>query len=268
MEPMVVDGDEFERSITFDTSRRNDLKVTVGVELYRDREPELLDTLCRLQGEQYRPFRTKSRDLDLGVVPKRRLIEACPGRIAVALHDGRPDKLALVEAVHSALLYDRLRPFGPEALVVTDGAERRAKLFAGAVSAIDVGPVTPVACQQSEWYYPHAYLADVLAGAIGKYYTESEPFPRESFDAVVVTTNGTHDGGWNRAYRALARRKTFENVPTYRRRRSESPSERIGCWFRGEFGAADGERPDTDSTQHVVNWLDERGYETAATQLQ
>lgn len=264
---MLVDDEMYERSVAFDTSGGEGLKVTVGVELSRTEEATLLNKLCKIHGEQYRPFGTKSRDLNLDDVPMERLIRGCPGQICVALHDGRPDRIQPIEAVHSAILFDCLGDSDSPPVVVADGNDKRAKMFDRARRAIDAGSSPVVSCCRAEYYYPHAYLADVLASAIRKFHDFSEMFPRDGFDAVEITTSGTEDGSWNRGYREVTRGDETGSVASYDRRRADAPAERVGCWFRGEFGAGDGDEPATDSTRPTINWLRENGYEAAADRL-
>lgn len=273
MQKMRVGDDRYDRSIAFDASsgaggdRGSRTTVTIGVEATREQEAELLDICCELQTPQYRPFATKSSDLELATVPLDRIVERFSGRIAVGVHHGPPRELSNVEAVHSALLYDTLRPFESEVVTLCDGEKRRVELLGCALQALGVESTPAVACQRSEFYYPHSYLADLLAGVIRATLDDSESPPEDAFREVPVTSRDESKGRFSMAYNAVAGGRYQWQKSSYDERRAETTSERVECWFDGRFGTSTGERPDTDSVRPVTGWLESEGYDSAADRL-
>lgn len=259
------------RSIAFDATDRNDLVVTVGVEANRTQEATLLDDLYEtLSDDGYEPFRTKSRDLSLDPQSVSTVVSNFRGRVGVCLHKDDVT-LPYAEAVHSAILLDELRPNAVDTVCLVDGNTDRAKKLQQASGAISSSTPPIVSCVQSELYYPHSLLADLVAGTVadetqkdGRHVPSAETSSSLTF---VETTGQSRTGRWGKAYSTVARDEGNWDSPSVRQQYADSVPERVVCWFRGTMARKHAPPPSSDGLRPVVRRLDAIGCETVATWL-
>lgn len=265
MEPLLIGGDEYERSVAFDGTKAGGTQVTVGVEATREQEAQLLDICCDEQGDQFRPFATKSDNLDLNEVPVGELIERFPGRVAVGLCSGAPNQFIQAEAAHSAVLYSKLDPVESTTAVIADGDEIHAERLGEALWSLEAGRVPAVPCHKSEFYYPQSYLADLLAGAIAGDYDITNS---EVQEACEVWTEASDDGDpfW-KAYNAVRAGEYSYRLPDREEKIAQKPSTRARVWFGGSFRSNAGSQLQTDSTRRVETWLERNGHTAAAERI-
>lgn len=258
------------RSIGFDATDRGNLVVTVGVLVNRTQEAMLLDTLYRELSEYgYLPFRTKSRDLELPPEKIRDILLQCRGTVGICIH--RADvTLPYAEAVHSAMLLRELNITTNDTISIVDGDDSRAALLSHTASGMGVIPPAVVHCTQSELYYPHLLLADLVAGTVADQ-AESKPdatngvSPEGSVVVVKDTTENSRKGRWGRGYAAAARGDGDVPQSTFEQRYADSPRERISCWFQGFFGHRNSRPPTSDGVTPVVGRLKAIDCEDVAT---
>lgn len=258
MKDFTVDDDSFPRSIGFDATERPGLVVTVGVLLNRAQEATLLDDLHQMiYDDGYRPFRTKSRDLSLPPEKVKQLLLRCNGEVGICVHQDDV-KLPFAEAAHSAILLDELSVTTDETIAIVDGDQSRADQLDQTAGAIDVVPPSITNCAQSELYYPHLLLADLVAGVVAETLTEDPTaFPSASPDGPVETTLETtpREGRWGRGYSAAARGEGEVRRAKFEQRYGDSVRERVSCWFHGVFGKKHAPPPESDGVRPVVGRL-------------
>lgn len=273
MQDFVVNGElRASKSIGFDATERENLVVTVGVLMNRTQEAILLDDLYReLADDGYLPFRTKSRDLSLPPDKIREVIRTCTGEIGICIHQDDV-KLPYAEATHSAILLSELNVTTDETIAIVDGERSRADLLYHAASGIEVIPPAIVNCTQSELYYPHLLLADLVAGVVANQ-VQSDPTianrisPEDSLVTVENTTTNSREGRWNRGYSAVASSTGDVPRPKFEQRYADSLQKRVSCWFRGQFGNRDSHPPNSDSVAPVIGTLEALGCTEVATWL-
>lgn len=272
MQDFNVDDNPRPRSIGFDATDRRDLVVTVGVLLNRTQEATLLDDLYQtIYDDGYRPFRTKSRDLSLPPTKVQNLLLRCNGKVGICIHQDDV-KLPFAEAVHSAILLDELSVTTDDTIAIVDGDQGRADQLYQAVTAIDLVPPSVVNCAQSELYYPHLLLADLVAGVVADTIAEDpSAFLSASNDGPVEilldTTRSSRKGRWGRGYSAAARGEGEVQRSKFEQRYADSVRERVSCWFHGTFGKTHAPPPNTDGVQPVVGRLNAIGCTDVATWL-
>ncbi len=261
MQDFVVDDVRASQSIGFDATKRENLTVTVGVLVNRTQEAMLLDALYEELGEDgYLPFRTKSRDLSLSSDEIRSVMRRCTGRIGICI-DQDEVTLSYAEATHSAILLSELNVPTDGTIAIVDGDRSRADLLYHAASGIDIVPPAVVNCTQSEFYYPHLLLADLIAGNVADQ-VETDPMvatrvsPEGPVEAVADTTTNSRNGRWERGYSASARSEGDVQRPTFEQRYADSLRKRVSCWFRGSFGDRDSHPPTSDGVAPVVGRLE------------
>jgi len=258
MQDFVVDGTAYPQSIGFDATERDGLVVTVGVALNRTSEARLLEILYQeLHDEDYRPFRTKSRDLSLSPHKIDAVLQQCHGEIGICVHQDSV-KLPYAEATHSAILLDELAVPTNKSVVIVDGDNSKSELFQHATSGIGLTPPPVVHCTQSEMYYPHLLFADLVAGRIAdSIESGSNPAyeiqPIGSIEAITHTT--TDDDQWGRGYNSAARQEGGSTNRVFEQRYASSFRERVTCWFNGWFGYQNAAPPASTSVQPVVGRL-------------
>lgn len=267
------DVEDFTRSqsVAFDATDRTGLTVTVGVEANRTQEATLLDDLYEtLSGDGYEPFRTKSRDLSLEPQKVSDVVSGFRGTVGICLHK-KEVKLPYAEAVHSAILVDEMTPSPTDTICLVDGDPSRATKLRQASAAIGVSRPPVVSCVQSELYYPHSLLADLVAGVVAD---EAADNPRlgpsigSSPSVIFLNTTGqSQTGRWGKAYSAVARSEGDWDQPDIRQRYADSVSERVSCWFRGAVARKHAPEPSSDGLRPVVRRLDAMGCDTVATWL-
>lgn len=270
MQNFVVDDEARTQSIGFDATDRGNLVVTVGVLVNRTQEAILLDDLYQeLSDDGYLPFRTKSRDLDLPPEKIQDVLLRCRGKVGICIHQDDVT-LPYAEAVHSAILLDELTVTTNDTVSIVDGDSSRADLLYHAASGMGVIPPAVVNCTQSELYYPHLLLADLVAGAVADRIA-SKPdatngvSPEGSVATVKDTTENSQKGYWGRGYSAAARGDGDVPQPTSEQRYADSLRERISCWFQGLFGHRDSHPPTSDGVTPVVGRLEAMDCEDVAT---
>lgn len=269
---VVGDDSRASRSIGFDATKRRGLIVTVGVLVNRTQEAMLLDDLYHeLADDGYLPFRTKSRDLSVSPNKIRHVIRRCTGKIGICIHQDDVT-LSYAEATHSAILLSELNVTTDDTVAIVDGDRSRANLLYHAASGIETIPPAIVNCTQSELYYPHLLLADLIAGFVADQ-VESNPtiINRISLDgslvAVMDTTANSRNGRWERGYSATARREGDVQWPDFEQRYADSLRERVSCWFHGLFGDRDSHPPTSDGITPVVGRLEALECDNIATWL-
>lgn len=270
MQDFVVNDESRAWSIGFDATKREDVIVTVGVLLNRTQEAILLDNLYQeLADDGYLPFRTKSRDLALPSRKIRNVLIRCRGEVGVCIHqDGVT--LPYAEATHSAILLDELSVSTNDTIAIVDGDRSRANFLYHATSGIGVVPPPIANCAQSELYYPHLLLADLVAGSVADQINSTPEVantvsPEEPVSVVNDTTTSSHKGRWDRGYSAVARSEGSVPRSTFEQRYASSLRERVTCWFHGLFGHRDSNPPISDGIRPVVGRLEALGCEAVAT---
>jgi hypothetical protein len=272
MQNFIVDEESRPRSIGFDATDRQDLVVTVGVLLNRTQEATLLDDLYQtIYDDGYRPFRTKSRDLSLPADKVHDILLRCNGEVGICIHQ-QDVKLPYAEAVHSAILLDELSVTTDDTIAIVDGNQDRADKLCQTATAIDVVPPSVTNCAQSELYYPHLLLADLVAGVVADTIAaDSTAFSSASIDGPVEilmdTTQDSRKGLWGRGYSAVTRGEGEVQRATYEQRYAHSVRERVSCWFHGTFGKTHAPPPESDGVQPVVGRLNAIGCTDVATWL-
>ncbi|RBI59467.1 hypothetical protein DMJ13_22940 [halophilic archaeon] len=270
MQDFIVDDEPRARSIGFDATDRQGTIVTVGVLVNRTQEAMLLGTLYEeLSEHYYLPFRTKSRDLTLPPEKIHEVLLQCNGEVGICIHQGDVT-LPYAEAVHSAILLKELSVTTNDTVAIVDGDGSRANQLYQSSSGIDVVPPAIANCTQSELYYPHLLLADLVAGSIADRINEnpgaaSEVTLNDPVTMIRNTTSSTQDGAWGRGYSSVARQEGEVENPTFEQRYASSFRERIACWFRGQFGDRNADPPTSDGISHVVGRLEALGCEGIAT---
>lgn len=269
---VVNDEPRASQSIGFDATKRENLTVTVGVLVNRTQEAMLLDDLYQeLVDDGYLPFRTKSRDLSLSPNKVQNVIRRCTGEIGVCIHQDDVT-LSYAEATHSTILLSDLNVTTDNTIAIVDGDRSRADLLYHAASGIQVVPPAIVNCTQSELYYPHLLLADLVAGIVADQ-VQSNPAvvnqisPNEPITSVENTITNSRNGRWNRGYSAVARSEGNVRQPNFEQRYADSLRERVSCWFHGQFGDRDSHPPDSDGVTPVIGTLEALGCDNVATWL-
>lgn len=269
MQDFEVNGDNKPESVAFDATDRHGSIVTVGVCLNRSQEATLLDDLYnQLKSCDYRPFETKSRDLELppGVVAA--LISQYDDHIGVCVHPDAAPKLPYAEATHSAILLERLITTVYGTVGIVDGDESRAEQLVYATEGLGFEPPPVANCVQGERYYPHILLADLIAGEVADALADGAlsagSITCGSLEPVINTLSGSESDQWERAYDAVARGNSEHEYPTVEQRYAESTQSRIVCWFRGQMGKKHAPGPATSSTQPVARRLEAMGNDTVA----
>lgn len=258
MQDFAVDDATYPRSIGFDATERDGLVVTVGVALTRTQEAHLLDVLYRkLNTEGYLPFRTKSRDLSLTPNKIDEVLQNCNGEVGICIHEDSV-KLPFAEATHSAIILDALAIPTNKTIVIVDGDNSKSKLFQHATSGVELTPPPIVYCTQSEMYYPHLLLADLIAGRIA-----DEILARANavnnikkigpIEVIKETTNGSSQ--WGQAYHAAARQRSKLLNREFEQRYASSFQERVTCWFNGWFGYQNARPPASNNVPAIVGRL-------------
>ncbi len=269
MQDFIVDEDSRSRSIGFDATDRQDLVVTVGVLLNRTQEATLLDDLYQtIYDDGYRPFRTKSRDLSLPSKKVLDLLLRCNGEVGICVHQDDV-KLPFAEAVHSAILLDELSVTTDDTIAIVDGDQGRADQLYQTAVAIDVVPPSITNCAQSELYYPHLLLADLVAGVVADT-VAADPTALSSASVagpveILETTPDSRKGRWGRGYSAAARGEGEVRRAKFEQRYADSVRERVSCWFHGTFGKTHAPPPESDGVQPVVGRLNAMGCTDLAT---
>lgn len=272
MQNFIVDENSRPRSIGFDATDRQDLVVTVGVLVNRTQEATLLNDLYQtIHGDGYRPFRTKSRDLSLPPAKVRQLLLGCNGKVGICVHQDDV-KLPFAEAVHSAILLDELSVTTDDTIAIVDGDQGRADKLYQTAGAIDVVPPSVTNCVQSELYYPHLLLADLIAGVVADTLAaDPTDLPSASDDGpvemILETTPESRKGRWGRGYSAAARGEGEIQRAKFKQRYADSVRERVSCWFHGTFGKTHAPPPESDGIQPVVGRLEAMGCSDVATWL-
>ncbi|MFB1065299.1 hypothetical protein [Natrinema sp. H-ect4] len=272
MQDFMVDDSLHPQSIGFDATDRENIVVTVGVLVNRTQEAMLLDNFYEtIYDDGYRPFRTKSRDLSLPSKKVQNLLLQCNGKVGICIHQDDVT-LAYAEAVHSAIILDELNIASNDTIAIVDGDQARADQLCQAASAIDVIPPSITNCVQSELYYPHLLLADLVAGIVADTITANPTaFSSASLDgpvkAMMDTTPESRKKRWGRAYSAVARGEGEVQQATYEQRYADSVRERVSCWFHGLFGKTHAPPPESDGVQPVVGRLNAMGCENVAMWL-
>lgn len=269
---VVNDESRASQSIGFDATERESLIVTVGVLVNRTQEAMLLDDLYQeLADDGYLPFRTKSRDLSVSPDEVQNVIRRCTGEIGICIHQDDVT-LSYAEATHSAILLSELNVTTDDTVAIVDGDRSRAELLYHAASGIEVVPPAIVNCTQSELYYPHLLLADLVAGVVADQ-VQSDPTVANqitSSGSIVMvedTTMNSRKGRWDRGYSAAARSEGDVRRPDFEQRYANSLRERVSCWFHGLFGNRDSHPPTSDSVTPVVGRLEALECENIATWL-
>lgn len=272
MQDFRVDGESYPRSIGFDATDRQNIVVTVGVLVNRTQEATLLDDLYQvLYDDGYRPFRTKSRDLSLPPAKVKNILLRCNGEVGICVH--RDDvTLAYAEGVHSSILLNEMSVSTNDTIAIVDGDRSRAVKLRQSAAAIDVIAPSVTNCVQSELYYPHLLLADLVAGIVADTITEESSSPssvslESPIEVILDTTGESRKGYWGRGYSATARGEGEVHRSTYEQRYASSVRERVACWFHGIFGKTHAPPPDSDGVQPVVGRLNAMGCEDVATWL-
>ncbi|MCY4732343.1 hypothetical protein KY092_17460 [Natronomonas gomsonensis] len=272
MQDFIVDEDSRPRSIGFDATDRQGLVVTVGVLLNRTQEATLLDDLYQtIYDDGYRPFRTKSRDLSLPPAKVQELLLRCNGEVGICVHQDDV-KLPFAEAVHSAILLDELSVTTDDTIAIVDGDQGRADKLYQTAGAIDVVPPSITNCAQSELYYPHLLLADLVAGVVADTLA-ADPTALSSasvagpVEMILETTPESRKGRWGRGYSAAARGEGEVRRAKFEQRYADSVRERVSCWFHGTFGKTHAPPPESDGVQPVVGRLEAMGCSDVATWL-
>jgi hypothetical protein len=220
MRDFIVDGDTRTKSIGFDATDRADLVVTVGVLANRTQEATLLNELHRtIYEDGYRPFRTKSRDLSLNSEKIEELLQQFSGRVVVCIHQSNA-KHTFAEPTHSGMILDKLGVTTDEAIAITDGDQSHADRLYRSSAAISVVPPPVANCVQSELYYPHLLLADLVAGVIADAVVGGATIPSSipedySIEHIIDTTDERFSEQWNRGYSAVSRNEGEVQHPTY-----------------------------------------------------
>lgn len=270
MQDFVVGDESRAWSIGFDATKRGDLLVTVGVLVNRTQEAILLENLYQeLADDGYLPFRTKSRDLSLPPRKIQNVLIQCRGEIGICIHQNDVI-LPYAEATHSAILLDELNVTTNDTVAIVDGDVSRANFLYHATSGIEIVPPPVVNCTQSELYYPHLLLADLVAGSVANQ-IDSNPevantaSPEGSVSIVNDTTTSSHEGRWGRGYSAVARSEGAVSRPSFEQRYASSLQERVTCWFHGLFGHRGSQPPISDGVRPVVGRLEALGCESVAT---
>ncbi|MEZ3143400.1 hypothetical protein [Halobaculum sp. MBLA0143] len=265
MNSLLIGGDEYKRSVAFDATEESGTLVTVGVAVTREQEAQLLNICCDEQNEQYKPFATKSRQLNLNEVPVGELIRRFPGRIAIGRCTEPPNQDLQAEAAHSAVLYNKLNPFESATAVIADGDERQAERLGRALKTLRIRDTPAVPCHRSESYYPQSYFADLLAAAIARDCEITSSDLQEECELwTAASDNG--DRFWEVYNKVGAGRHSYQ-VPTREERLANKQSTRAKAWFNGCFGSNSGELLQTNSTRRVKNWLWRNEYAAAAERI-
>jgi len=258
MQDFIVDDAHYSQSIGFDATDRDGLIVTVGVFLNRTQEAFLLDELYQeLHDEDYLPFRTKSRNLSLPSEKIEAVLLNCRGEVGICIHQGSV-KLPYAEAVHSAIIVNKLEIPTNKSIVIVDGGQDKAKLFHHATSGVDLTSPPVVHCTRSEMYYPHLLLADLVAGWVADEIQSNQGTVSELTPVGPVTTvENTSVGGerWNSGYNAAARKEGENARSSFEQRYAYSFQERVTCWFHGWFGYQNAPPPSSDGVSPVTGRL-------------
>lgn len=266
MESLEVGGNEYDQSVAFDGTKKDGTMVTVGAKVTREQEAKLLNICCDAQGDGYKPFATKSRGLDPDQVPIKNLIKRFPGKIAVSLCPENPDKVIQAEAAQSADLYNKITRPESAVVAIADGDKKHARLLGKGIKSLSNAEKPVVACQKSEFYYPHSYFADLLANFIARNYNRKDKFPQRAFEVVVVSN--TESSCFWEAHNKIGSERYEYEVPKYKQKQADKSSTRALSWFNGEFGGnSPNDQLQTDSTQPIRNWLSNNGYSTAANSI-
>jgi len=170
------------------------------------------------------------------------------------------------------MILDELNVATDEAIAITDGGRSHADKLYQSSAAINVVPPPVTNCVQSELYYPHLLLADLVAGVIADAVVDGASIPSStpqsySIEHIMDTTDERFSERWNRGYSAVSRNEGEVQRPTYQQWRADSVRERANCWFHGHFGSTRAPPPESDGILPVVNRLDAIGCDDVASWL-
>lgn len=270
VQPFRAGSDEFHSSVALDASTVDGITVTVGVEMTRSEELELLDTLCAsVDDEVFKPFYDKSNSLDRSTdstFVEDLLAGWQDHTVAYShFHEGNA-QTQQVEAVHGAIIVDDIYSSGEEPLVLVDGGENKAKPFLLASAGLWPSLPPTAHCVQAELYYPAALLADLTANFVAARmaddaYDYSSPLLR------APSAEHVRSDKWGQAYSSFySADLSYDPVPLPHRR-GETVKERICCWFNGAVAPGEAPPPDTDSISPVINYARTNGFTSIAATL-
>lgn len=275
--PFKTESATYSTSITMDASTVEDTTVTVAVHAPREHEPAILTTIYEHATDiGFKPFYDKANEYEYSVrrdFTEAVLRETSGSLVAFAHRDpaSASTDTEQVEAVHSAIqVNDFLDMVTEPPVIIVDGNKQQAEPFVKALSGLRNDQPPVVHCQQSEYYYPTALLADLTSNYLA-HRIEELGSPSASSDLAIPAPQAkyTRSDDWGRAINA-----TYENSVDYTptslpELRGDTVRERINCWFRGAVTPHSGvDRPMSDSVRRVINALRQNGYSELADILE
>jgi len=259
MQDFEVGARKQKKSVGLDATDRGRTVVTVGVLANRTQEARLLEEMYRnLRDYCYKPFRTKSRDLDIPQDTIYEILDSHRSKIGVCI-DRNPPDLRYAEAAHSAIIIDELEMAVDESIAIVDGDKNRADSLYRAADGVGK-PLPPVVnCIRSELYYPHSLFSDLVAGALADDINEDNNdrvyrVLDEKVDTYVETTQGGER--YAKANESIDRKSADIPEVWYEQRRAEDFQERVNCWYQGIFGSRSSDRPMSDSVNPAAQRLE------------
>lgn len=168
--PFRTESDDYATSIVMDASTVGETTVTVAVHIPREREPAILNGIYEYGTDlDFKPFYHKANDFEYAERQTftEDLIEEFHPHLTAFAHHQRLDSnedTQQVKAIHSAIhVHDRLTTASEQPVVIVDGNEQQARPFVRALSGLRDDLPEVAHCQQSEYYYPTALLADITS---------------------------------------------------------------------------------------------------------
>lgn len=266
---------EYIASIAVEASTIGNVTVAVGAYATRHDEIAILDSIRENANDRrvvFIPFKSKSQHFDKENDSTffERVIEENDRRLRALhfRHHSASRNQHYVEAVLTAMLVNDVRQEIEEpAFVLVDGDEQKVVDFARAFTGLDESPPTVSNCYQSELYYPHALLSDLVAGYLAKQVDDGE---YDYANPVLRTSpaDRTRTDEWGKAFDHLQTKSRGEyqslGVSTAY---GETERERAKIWFEGSMGRTPVDGSPAISIKTIVSNLRSKGYEAVAERL-
>lgn len=263
-----------ESSVAIDSSTREETTVTVAVTLTdRVEEFQLLDRLSAIARQEnvgeFKLFSNKTQDIEVegNRVFYERIIEDYREKLFGYHHIQKGgETLHEIEAVHTALLVDRVLEPYEDCVTIIDGGKQKARPAINALSGIRDAIPSVTHCFKSETYYPQSLLADLVASYLSyivssEGYDYSDPLPRAPYAEHS-------EDRWGEAFSAMKRRSEEYRILDLAELRGDSPSQRVQCWYHGGMARGDAVHPTSDAIAPIIRLADENGFDSAKAELE
>lgn len=275
--PFQDGTEEYTASIAIDASTNGDVTTAVAVAATRDEELEILNRIHTAANEHdktFIPFKSKSskfskqRDTDFFTEVLEEGSSWASG--FHFQHHSASRNQHYVEAVLGAILVKAL-PAKARArtFVLLDGDRNKVNTFAKACDGINIGSPTIANCYKSEWYYPHALLADLSAGYLS-YQIDNGRYNYTNPTIRVPAADRTEPEDWGKAFSFLQRKQDRSGYNYFQigSATSNNESERARIWYDGLVSHGSNSQPASTRLEYISEQIRESGYANLANRIE